>query len=72
MYKMMYLTGRNGTLINSWSNNVVDLLSRLGLSYLWNIRNVSLSSLNTVIQVRFTFDAYLSCVSNIKHRNSLI
>ena len=38
MYKMMYLTGRNGTLINSWSNNVVDLLSRLGLSYLWNIR----------------------------------
>ena len=50
MYKMMYLTGKNGTLINSWSNNVVDLLSRLGLAYLWNIRNVSLPSLNTVIQ----------------------
>jgi len=47
----MYLTGRNGTLINSWSNNVVDLLSSYqGLAYLWNIRNVSLPSLNTVIQ----------------------
>jgi len=44
-------TGRNGTLINSWSNNVVDLLSSYqGLAYLWNIRNVSLPSLNTVIQ----------------------
>ena len=47
---MKCLTGRDGTLINSWSNNVVNLLSRLGLGYLWNIRNVSLSSLNTVIQ----------------------
>ena len=40
MYKMMYLTGKNGTLINSWSTNVVNLLSRLGLVRLWNIRNV--------------------------------
>jgi len=50
MYKMKCLTGRDGTLIYSWSNNVVNLLSRLGLALLWNIRNVSLSSLNTVIQ----------------------
>ena len=50
MYKTMYFTGRNGTLFNSWSNKVVDLLSRLGLAHLWNVRNVWLSSLNTVIQ----------------------
>ena len=46
----MYLTGRNGTLIKSWSTNVVNMISRLGLAYLWNIRNVSLSSLNSFIQ----------------------
>jgi len=98
MYKMMYLTGRNGTLIKSWSTNVVNMLSRLGLAYLWNIRNVPLSSLNTVIQrihdqyyptwfselelfnilctynvfkLEFPVEAYLPCVSNIKHRTSL-
>ena len=47
----MQLTGRNGTLINSQFNNAVNLLSRLGLARLWNIRNVSVSSLNTGIQL---------------------
>ena len=65
MYKMKCLTGRDGTLINSWSNNVVNLLSRLGLAYLWNIRNVSLSSRNTGIQL-MNDQYYQTCFNELE------
>jgi len=70
MYKTMYFTGRNGTLFNSWSNNVVDLLSRPGLAHLWNVRNVWLSSLNTVIQ-RIRDQHYQTWFSEVDMFNKL-
>ena len=46
----MYLKDNNGTLINTWSKNVISLLSRLGYAYIWQSANVSGVILNDIVQ----------------------
>ena len=46
MYKCMYLKDNNGTPINTWSKNVISLLSSLGYAYIWYSANVSGMILN--------------------------
>ena len=46
----MYLKDNNGTLINTWSNNVISLLSSLGFAYIWYSANVSGVILNDIVQ----------------------
>ena len=41
MYKCMYLKDNNGTFTNTWSYNVISLLSSLGYAYIWYSANVS-------------------------------
>jgi len=41
MYKCMYLKDNNGTFTNTWSKNVISLLSSLGYAYIWYSANVS-------------------------------
>jgi len=49
MYKCMYLKDNHGTLINTWSKNVISLLSSLGYAYMWNNANVSGVILNNIV-----------------------
>ena len=42
----MYLKDNNGTPINTWSKNVISLLSSLGYAYIWYSANVSGMILN--------------------------
>ena len=42
----MYLKDNNGTPINTWSKNVISLLSSLGYAYIWYSANVSGMVLN--------------------------
>ena len=46
----MYLTDNNDTLINTWSKNVVSLLSSLGYAYICYSANVSRVMLNDIDQ----------------------
>ena len=46
----MYLKDNNGTLINTWSNNVISLLSSLGFAYIWYSANVSGVIINDIVQ----------------------
>ena len=50
MYKCTYLKDNHGTLINTWSKNVISLLSSLGYAYMWNNVNVSGVILNDIVQ----------------------
>jgi len=44
----MYLKDDNGTFINTWSKNIISLLSSLGYAYIWNNANVSGVILNNI------------------------
>ena len=46
----MYLKDNNGTLINTWSEHAISLLSSLGYVYTWNNANVSGVILNDIVQ----------------------
>jgi len=46
----MYLKDNHGTLINTWSKNVISLLSSLGYAYMSNNANVSGVILNDIVQ----------------------
>ena len=50
MYKCTYLKDNHGTLINTWSKNVISLLSSLGYAYIWKNVNVSGEILNDIVQ----------------------
>jgi len=46
----MYLKDNNGTLINTWSEHAISLLSSLGYVYTWNNGHVSGVILNDIVQ----------------------
>jgi len=46
----MYLKDNNGTLINTWSKNVISLPSSLGYAYIWYSDIVSGVILNDIVQ----------------------
>ena len=46
----MYLKDDNGTFINTWSKNIISLLSSLGYAYIWYSANVSGVILNDIVQ----------------------
>jgi len=50
MFKLMYMTDNNGKFVNTWSKNVINLLSNLGYGYLWFTQNVSNATLNSLVQ----------------------
>jgi hypothetical protein len=57
IYKCMFATDDNDRLINSWTIKLKTMLSDLGFAYLWNLRNISVYHIKSVIQR--IYDHYL-------------